>query len=106
MAIGEHLARLLTHHGVLEDGRVGPGQVPGLEKGRPVDRSHELLEGVAAKLPTAERNGRGGIGTKCNGRCIGPGLCKVEHLRVDLVGMPLAQLVVVGRVDGQIGLLG
>ena len=37
LAVLEHIARRFADHGVVEDFRIGAGQVPGLEEGAPVD---------------------------------------------------------------------
>ena len=102
LAVGEDLAGLFTHHGVIEDVRELAGQVPGLEERAPVDVFGQLgqilvLEGSAANELGPGRH----VGAPVGLLAVGPGIGQRNEVGAFLLAVQVAHAIVFAVQVGQ-----
>ena len=102
LAVGEDLAGLFAHHGVIEDVRELAGQVPGLEERAPVDVFGQLgqilvLEGSAANEFGPGRH----VGAPVGLLAVGPGIGQRNEVGAFLLPVQVAHAVVFAVQVGQ-----
>ena len=97
LAVGQHLAGLLTHDLVIQDGGVRPGQIPGLKERAPVDVLCDFGQVVVLEHAATNELGRGrhALGP-VDWRFVGAGLRQRPHRGLFFVGVLLSHLGVVG----------
>ena len=97
LCVGKHLARLLPHHLVIQNGRIFSGQIPGLEKRRPVDVRLQFGQVKIPELAPANEGGFGRLVTlPVDGGLVGAGPCQRPQGHRFFAGVQLAHPVVIG----------
>ena len=100
LGIGQHAPSLCADHGVVEDGGVGAGQIPGLKEGSPIDVARQLSQVVILEHASTQEGRLWSGQIEVDLGFVGARLRQLDQGRGFFVGVQLTHLVVVAAQVG------